>query len=53
MYMHNVKSTLVRVSNPMYRCINSVFHELCHKSAMNIISRPSVADNICEYRYQL
>ena len=31
------KSTLERVSNPMYCCINGIFHELHHKSAMNII----------------
>ena len=38
-YAH-AKSTLERVSNP---CINGVFHELGHKSVMNIILRPSVS----------
>ena len=35
------KSTLERVSNPMYCCINSVFRKLCHDFARNIILRPS------------
>ena len=30
------KSTLERVSNAVYCCINGVFRELRHKSAMNI-----------------
>ena len=28
------KSTLERVSNTMYCCINGIFRELCHDSAM-------------------
>ena len=31
------QESLERVSNPLYCCINGVFSELHHKSAMNII----------------
>ena len=36
-YMHGNKSTLERVANHMYCCINGVFRELHHDSVMNII----------------
>ena len=32
-----VKSTLERVSNPVYCCINGIFHKLCHNSATIVI----------------
>ena len=32
---YQTKSTLERVSNAVYCCINSIFHELRHDSAMN------------------
>ena len=41
--MTGTKSTLEIVSNPVYCCINSVFRELRHNSAMNIILRPSLS----------
>ena len=37
------KSTLERVSNPVYCCINGVFHELRHDSVMNIILKPRLS----------
>ena len=41
--MYRNKSTLDRVSNPVYCSINGIFRELCHDSAMNIILRPGVS----------
>ena len=38
------KTTLERVSNPVYCCINGVFSELCHDSVMNIILRPTLSN---------
>ena len=35
--IYNAKSTLERVSNAVYCCINGVFRELRHDSVMNII----------------
>ena len=35
--MDVTKSTLERVSNAVYCCINCIFRELRHDSAMNII----------------
>ena len=42
-YMSHTKSTLERVSNAVYCCINDVFCELRHDSAMNIILRPCLS----------
>ena len=35
--LNETKSTLERVCNPVYCCINGIFRELRHMSSMNII----------------
>ena len=37
LHIHDIKSALEKVSNPVYCCINGVFCELGHDSEMNII----------------